>query len=282
MLKVYSFKYNDRTHYLIPTIHYDKSLINTDIIKFITKLINKVDICAFEADATKIKSKKKTKKQMIKNETLIGNIYNKSDIIKIKQQFYKSYSVDIPISYIEKQSMIMLIFSFMIVGSYNNKDNQDLTLKNIIDAYMQSVSTNKIQIFLDTVKYKKTIMSSTKHKRLQNALISNPPNIVDINTQIKGAKILLEKYENLFENNSTLKIITNITDEMRNELTPRNTEWVKQIISVLDKNPEKSIAICVGSDHIFGIDNKNKKIGKTLPNLLSNIKVVSDVNYGVV
>ena len=37
-------------------------------------------------------------------------------------------------------------------------------------------------------------ISTDKHKRLQNALISNPPNIVDINTQIKGAKILLEKY----------------------------------------------------------------------------------------
>jgi hypothetical protein len=281
MLKVYSFKYNDRTHYLIPTIHYDKSLINTDIIKFITKLINKVDICAFETDAIKIISKKKTKKQMIKNETLIGNIYNKSDIIKIKQQFYKSYSVDIPISYIEKQSMIMLMLSSMIVGNYNNKDNQDLALRNMIDAYMQSVSTNKIQIFLDTVKYKKTIMPSmAKYKRLQNTLISNPPNIVNINAQIKDSKKLLEKYEKLFSNNSTLKIIT--TDEMINEITSRNIEWVKQIISVLDKNAEKSIAVCVGCNHIFGFDNKDKKIGKTLPNLLSNIKGVSDVNYGFV
>ena len=75
-----------------------------------------------------------------------------------------------------------------------------------------------------------------KYKRLQNTLISNPPNIVNINAQIKDSKKLLEKYEKLFSNNSTLKIIT--TDEMINEITSRNIEWVKQIVSVLDKNAE--------------------------------------------
>ena len=48
-----------------------------------------------------------------------------------------------------------------------------------------------------------------------------------------------------------------------------------RILSTINKN----IAIIVGGGHIFGFDEKNKKTGKTLPNLLSKMKNVKNVNY---
>ena len=42
MYKAYSFEYNDKTHYLIPTVHIDYSLLNDDIIIFISNYLKKV------------------------------------------------------------------------------------------------------------------------------------------------------------------------------------------------------------------------------------------------
>jgi len=73
--------------------------------------------------------------------------------------------------------------------------------------------------------------------------------------------------------------IGNMGVNVLNETEERNVEWLKKIFDYLDKNPTKNIAIIVGGAHIFGFDEKNKKTGKTLPNLLSKMKNVKNVNY---
>ena len=81
----------------------------------------------------------------------------------------------------------------------------------------------------------------------------------------------------LFKNNTSMKL--NMGVDILNETEERNIEWLKKIFDYLDKNPTKNIAIIVGGAHIFGFDEKNKKTGKTLPNLLSKMKNVKNVNY---
>ena len=70
MLKAYSFEYNSKTHYLIPTMHIDYSLLNDDIIKFIKQIIDNVDTCFFEVEGNKaILKSDKIKKPKITQET---------------------------------------------------------------------------------------------------------------------------------------------------------------------------------------------------------------------
>ena len=76
-----------------------------------------------------------------------------------------------------------------------------------------------------------------------------------------------------------MNIGVDVSNEMFLQAEERNIEWLKKIFDYLDKNPNKNIAIIVGGSHIFGFDDKNKKTGKTLPNLLSKIKNVKNVNY---
>jgi hypothetical protein len=84
-----------------------------------------------------------------------------------------------------------------------------------------------------------------------------------------------------FTTNTSMKLNIGVDISNKNSLETeeRNIEWLKKIFDYLDKNPTKNIAIIVGAAHIFGFDEKNKKTGKTLPNLLSKMKNVKNVNY---
>ena len=283
MYKAYSFEYNDKTHYLLPTIHVDYSLLNDDIIKFIKKIIDNVDTCFFETEANKtIQMGKKIKIPKITKETTIEKIYSEKDINKIKTIIKKLFIIDIPKTHIEKQLLIKIRKPMEFISSYDNNKKKSLTdiqtKQKYFDVYIETILANKKKIIaLDNMK-KLTIHITTKfYENITNLLIAKPPKISKIEKYLKDQIKLINKYIAKFTTNTSMKI--NMGTDILNETEERNVEWIKKIFDYLDKNPTKKIAIIVGGAHIFGFDEKNKKTGKTLPNLLSKMKNVKNVNY---
>ena len=121
------------------------------------------------------------------------------------------------------------------------------------------------------------------YEDITNLLIANPPEISKIEKNLKESIKLINNWNAKFKTNTSMKLnignIGNMGVDLLNETEERNIEWVKKIFDYLDKNPTKNIAIIVGGAHIFGFDEKNRKTGKTLPNLLSKMKNVKNVNY---
>jgi hypothetical protein len=283
MYKAYSFEYNDKTHYLLPTIHVDYSLLNDDIIKFIKKIIDNVDTCFFETEANKtIEMGKKIKIPKITKETTIEQIYSEKDINKIKTIIKKLFNIDIPKTHIEKQLLIKIRKPMEFISSYDNNKKKSLTdiqtKQKYFDVYIETILANKKKIIaLDNMK-KLTIHITPKfYEDMTNLLIAKPPEISKIEKYLKDNIKLINKYIAKFTTNTSMKI--NMGVHVLNEAEERNVEWVKKIFDYLDKNPTKNIAIIVGGAHIFGFNEKNKKTGKTLPNLLSKMKNVKNVNY---
>ena len=283
MYKAYSFEYNDKTHYLLPTIHVDYSLLNDEIIKFIKKIIDNVDTCFFETEANKtIEMGKKIKIPKITKETTIEKIYSEKDINKIKTIIKKLFNIDIPKTHIEKQLLIKIRKPMEFISSYDNNKKKSLTdiqtKQKYFDVYIETILANKKKIIaLDNMK-KLTIHITPKfYEDITNLLIAKPPKISKIEKYLKDNIKLINKYIAKFTTNTSMKI--NMGVDVLNEAEERNVEWVKKIFDYLDKNPTKKIAIIVGGAHIFGFDEKNKKTGKTLPNLLSKMKNVKNVNY---
>jgi uncharacterized protein YbaP (TraB family) len=119
------------------------------------------------------------------------------------------------------------------------------------------------------------------YKKKQDFFIAHPLTMSQMEKQIKFNHGMLIKYEKLFTENKSgeLKKNIDISEEIYNQAGKRNIEWVRKVINYLEQNPTKSIAIIVGAGHIFGMDNKEKKNGPTLPNLLMKTKGVFDVKY---
>ena len=283
MYKAYSFEYNDKTHYLLPTIHVDYSLLNDDIIKFIKKIIDNVDTCFFETEANKtIQMGKKIKIPKITKETTIEKIYSEKDINKIKTIIKKLFNIDIPKTHIEKQLLIKIRKPMEFISSYDNNKKKSLTdiqtKQKYFDVYIETILANKKKIIaLDNMK-KLTIHITPKfYEDITNLLIAKPPKISKIEKYLKDQIKLINKYIAKFTTNTSMKI--NMGIDILHEAEERNIEWLKKIFDYLDKNPTKNIAIIVGGAHIFGFDEKNKKTGKTLPNLLSKMKNVKNVTY---
>lgn len=283
MYKAYSFEYNDKTHYLLPTIHVDYSLLNDNIIKFIKKIIDNVDTCFFETEANKtIQMGKKIKIPKITKETTIEQIYSEKDINKIKTIIKKLFNIDIPKTHIEKQLLIKIRKPMEFISSYDNNKKKSLTdiqtKQKYFDVYIETILANKKKIIaLDNMK-KLTIHITPKfYEDITNLLIAKPPKISKIEKYLKDQIKLINKYIAKFTTNTSMKI--NMGIDILHKAEERNVEWVKKIFDYLDKNPTKKIAIIVGGAHIFGFDEKNKKTGKTLPNLLSKMKNVKNVNY---
>lgn len=285
MLKAYSFEYNSKTHYLIPTMHIDYSLLNDDIIKFIKQIIDNVDTCFFEVEGNKaILKSDKIKKPKITQETTFEKIYSEKDINKIKTIIKKLFNIDIPTSHIKNQLIIKSIQPMAIISSYdNNKTLTDIqTKQKLFDIFIETVLANKQKkIALDNVKELTKDFTPKFYEDITNLLIAKPLEISKIEKNLKGTLITLNKLSGLFKNNTSLKmnIGIDISNEMFLEAEKRNIEWLKKIFDYLDKNPNKNIAIIVGGAHIFGFDEKNKKTGNTLPNLLSKMNNVKNVNY---
>lgn len=285
MLKAYSFEYNSKTHYLIPTMHIDYSLLNDDIIKFIKQIIDNVDTCFFEVEGNKaILKSDKIKKPKITQETTFEKIYSEKDINKIKTIIKKLFNIDIPTSHIKNQLIIKSIQPMAIISSYdNNKKLTDIqTKQKLFDIFIETVLANKQKkITLDNLKKLTKEFTPKFYEDITNLLIAKPPEISKIEKNLKGTLIMLNKLSGLFKTNTSMKmnIGVDVSNEMFLEAEERNIEWLKKIFDYLDKNPNKNIAIIVGGAHIFGFDEKNKKTGKTLPNLLSKMKNVKNVNY---
>ena len=152
----------------------------------------------------------------------------------------------------------------------------------MFDIFIETVLANKQKkIALDNVKELTKDFTPKFYEDITNLLIAKPLEISKIEKNLKGTLITLNKLSGLFKNNTSLKmnIGIDISNEMFLEAEKRNIEWLKKIFYYLDKNANKNIAIIVGGGHIFGFDEKNKKTGKTLPNLLSKMKNVKNVNY---
>ena len=285
MLKVYSFEYNSKTHYLIPTMHIDYSLLNDDIIKFIKQIIDNVDTCFFEVEGNKaILKSDKIKKPKITQETTFEKIYSEKDINKIKTIIKKLFNIDIPTSHIKNQLIIKSIQPMAIISSYdNNKKLTDIqTKQKLFDIFIETVLANKQKkIALDNVKELTKDFTPKFYEDITNLLIAKPLEISEIEKNLKGLKKMINNWIAKFTTNTSMKlnIGVDISNENSLETEVRNIEWLKKIFVYLDKNPTKNIAIIVGGAHIFGFDEKNKKTGKTLPNLLSKMKNVKNVNY---
>lgn len=283
MYKAYSFEYNDKTHYLLPTIHVDYSLLNDNIIKFIKQIIDNVDTCFFEAEANKaIEMGKKIKIPKITKETTIEQIYSEKDINKIKTIIKKLFNIDIPKTHIEKQLLIKIRKPMEFISSYDNNKKKSLTdiqtKQKYFDVYIETILANKKKIIaLDNMKKLTIHITPNFYEDITNLLIAKPPKISKIEKYLKDNIKLINKYIAKFTTNTSMKI--NMGVDVLNEAEERNVEWVKKIFDYLDKNPTKNIAIIVGGAHIFGFNEKNKKTGKTLPNLLSKMKNVKNVNY---
>ena len=158
MYKAYSFEYNDKTHYLIPTVHVDYSLLNDDIIKFIKQIIDNVDTCFFETEANKaIEMGKKIKIPKITKETTIEKIYSEKDINKIKTIIKKLFNIDIPKTHIEKQLLMKIRKPMEFISSYDNNNKKSLTdiqtKQKYFDVYIETILANKKKIIaLDNMK----------------------------------------------------------------------------------------------------------------------------------
>jgi len=119
------------------------------------------------------------------------------------------------------------------------------------------------------------------YEDITNLLIAKPLEISKIEKQLKDQIKIMTNWNAKFKTNTSMKmnIGVDVSNEIFLEAEKRNIEWLKKIFDYLDKNPTKNIAIIVGAGHIFGFDDKNKKTGKTLPNLLSKMKNVKNVSY---
>ena len=285
MYKTYSFEYNNKTHYLIPTVHIDYSLLNDNIIKFIKQLIDNVDTCFFEVEANKALEKaSKIKKPKITKETTFETIYSEKDINKMKTIIKKLYNIDISLPHIKNQSIIQILKPMEIISSYeNNKTLTDIqTKQKYFDVFIETILANKQKfIALDNMKELTKQFTPKFYEDITNLLIASPPNISQFEKNLKDNIQIMNKWHDKFKTNTSMKmnVGVDITDEMFLQAKERNKQWLTKIFNYLDKNPTKNIAIIVGGAHIFGFDEKNKKTGETLPNLLSKMKNVKNVNY---
>ena len=285
MYKTYSFEYNNKTHYLIPTVHIDYSLLNDNIIKFIKQLIDNVDTCFFEVEANKALEKaSKIKKPKITKETTFETIYSEKDINKMKTIIKKLYNIDISLPHIKNQSIIQILKPMEIISSYeNNKTLTDIqTKQKYFDVFIETILVNNQKIIaLDNMKELTKQFTPKFYEDITNLLIASPPNVSQFEKNLKDNIQIMNKWHNKFKTNTSMKmnVGVDITDEMFLQAKERNKQWLTKIFNYLDKNPTKNIAIIVGGAHIFGFDEKNKKTGETLPNLLSKMKNVKNVNY---
>ena len=285
MYKTYSFEYNNKTHYLIPTVHIDYSLLNDNIIKFIKQIIDNVDTCFFEVEANKaIEKASKIKKPKITKETTFETIYSEKDINKMKTIIKKLYNIDIPLPHIKNQSIIQILKPMEIISSYeNNKTLTDIqTKQKYFDVFIETILVNNQKIIaLDNMKELTKQFTPKFYEDITNLLIASPPNISQFEKNLKDNIQIMNKWHDKFKTNTSMKmnVGVDITDEMFLQAKERNKQWLTKIFNYLDKNPTKNIAIIVGGAHIFGFDEKNKKTGETLPNLLSKMKNVKNVNY---
>ena len=285
MYKAYSFEYNNKTHYLIPTMHIDYSLLNDNIIKFIKQIIDNVDTCFFEVEANKaIEKASKIKKPKITKETTFETIYSEKDINKMKTIIKKLYNIDIPLPHIKNQSIIQILKPMEIISSYeNNKTLTDIqTKQKYFDVFIETILANKQKIIaLDNMKELTKQFTPKFYEDITNLLIASPPNVSQFEKKLKDNIQIMNKWHAKFKTNTSMKmnVGVDITEEMFLQAEERNKQWLKKIFNYLDKNPTKNIAIIVGGAHIFGFDEKNKKTGETLPNLLSKMKNVKNVSY---
>ena len=285
MYKTYSFEYNNKTHYLIPTVHIDYSLLNDNIIKFIKQLIDNVDTCFFEVEANKALEKaSKIKKPKITKETTFETIYSEKDINKMKTIIKKLYNIDISLPHIKNQSIIQILKPMEIISSYeNNKTLTDIqTKQKYFDVFIETILVNNQKIIaLDNMKELTKQFTPKFYEDITNLLIASPPNISQFEKNLKDNIQIMNKWHDKFKTNTSMKmnVGVDITDEMFLQAKERNKQWLTKIFNYLDKNPTKNIAIIVGGAHIFGFDEKNKKTGETLPNLLSKMKNVKNVSY---
>jgi hypothetical protein len=280
-MKVYNFIYNNKIHYLIPTCHIDYSLLNSDIINFIIKLTNKVDKCAFEINSEKMmKSIIPISSQVKKDNPIqIKDIYNKSDIMKMKQHYNTTFMTDIPTTFIDKQHIISILAPLDIITKYKNTNLSNIKSK-YIDIHIESILPKKKCMALDSIKTNRPFLQKEYHEHILNMLVKDPPNISVVQRNITNFKVIKNQYESLFKHNQSMNLKkVNYSDEMIEQCHYRNIQWIKKIKIYLDKNPNKTLAICVGALHIFGANDIDHKIGNTLPNLLSKINGVSDIMY---
>lgn len=285
MYKAYSFEYNNKTHYLIPTVHIDYSLLNDNIIKFIKQIIDNVDTCFFEVEANKaIEKASKIKKPKITKETTFETIYSEKDINKMKTIIKKLYNIDIQLPHIKNQSIIQILKPMEIISSYeNNKTLTDIqTKQKYFDVFIETILANtKNKVVLDNMKELTKQFTPKFYEDITNLLIASPPNVSQFEKNLKDNIQIMNKWHTKFKTNTSMKmnVGVDITEEMFLQAKERNKQWLTKIFNYLDKNPTKNIAIIVGGAHIFGFDEKNKKTGETLPNLLSKMKNVKNVNY---
>lgn len=285
MYKTYSFEYNDKTHYLVPSIHYDYSLLDDDIIKFIKEIIDKVDTCFFEVDANKaIEMACKIKIPKITKETTFEKIYSEKDINKIKTIIKKLFNIDIPITHIENQLITKVRNPMEIISSYDN--NKTLTAiqtkKKCFDVFIENILANKKKnIMLDNIEELIKEFTPEHYEDITNILIAKPYKISQIEKGLKDEIKMINNWIAKFTTNTSMNLNMDfdILHELLEEAEERNIDWLKKIFDYLDKNPTKNIAIIVGAAHIFGFNEKNKKTGNTLPNLLSKMKNVKNVKY---
>ena len=283
MYKIYSFEYNSKRHYLIPTMHIDYSLLDNNLIEFIKQIIDGVDTCFFEVDGNKaIEQSNKIKKPKITMETTFEKVYSEKDINKIKAIIKKLFNIDIPVSHIKKQLIMRSLNPMQIISSYNK--NQTLTdietKQKYFDIFIQNILANKKKTFqLDNTKEMTKQYTPKYYEDITNLLIATPLDVSKIEKVLKDQIKLMTTLIAKFKNDNAFNIRTDISKEMNLRAENRNIEWINKIFNYLDKNPTKNIAIIVGCAHIFGVDEKNKKTGNTLPNLLSKQKNVTNVNY---
>ena len=260
MYKAYSFEYNGKTHYLLPTVHIDYSLLNDDIIKFIKQIIDNVDTCFFEVEGNKaILKSDKIKKPKITQETTFEKIYSEKDINKIKTIIKKLFNVDIPIAHIEKQLIMKVIKPMEIISSYdNNKILTDIqTKQKYFDVFIETILSNKKKIIaLDNMKELTKHFTPKFYEDITNLLIAKPLEVSKIEKQLKDQIKIMTNWIAKFKTNTSMKmnIGVDVSNEMFLQAEERNIEWLKKIFDYLDKNPNKNIAIIVGGAHIFGFD----------------------------
>lgn len=279
-MKVYSFEYNGKIHYMIPTYHTHYTLINNNIIDFVTNIIKSVDICAFEIDAYSMLKNKKNRK----NKKTLNDAYQPDELKILQQHIETKYKVKIPLNELSNNDLIpSIMFPNFIISNHLSKNENDKKMFFDVKIHEIAMKNKKDLLFLDDNKYIEDIKekhNSQQKNLLEEHIIQNPPSIKTIETTLN----LSNKFKNYFEHlyisknvKSDLIKLSNSGSILKNEELDnnRNKLWVKKIISYLDKNQNQSIAIIIGMYHIFQIINSSNPI----PDLLEKIPGVSNIKY---
>jgi uncharacterized protein YbaP (TraB family) len=235
---LWSFEYNGKKSYLIPTYHININLLFTNSeIQILENIIKNTDVVFFESNPQKPNKKAKTQ---------IKDIYTSNDIITITKNINKEFKLHLEPKTIESKSIMQLTPGPGIgLLTCNFENGMDKMLNKI------AKDSKKTIIYLDKGKEYTLTMKNLANQvdKIKTYLAAHPFSLKDINKNIKLTKKSIIEYRKLYTKTKINKMTQkNTVNTDKSLLDNRNFNWIPQINKIIKQN--KSVVITVGSNHI--------------------------------